>query len=282
MDANQSFTVDVLKHPTDEDWTNIKDKLLETGFFVENEFLYKYCDLIRLNRDTKQEKFKTQKHHILPRTYFKEVGIEQDDTQDNIVNLYFSDHALAHYYLTLCVKECRLKYKLLCAFKFIYGANKEKMENIAEFDTQIDLQTTYEEIKRNTSLYRTGYKNKPMSEQGRKNISNAHKGMTPPNKGKPMSKEQRGLLSKIHRGRPKSEAWKQSRRHKSSPHTEEHKKKISNSLIGHAVSDETKKKIGKVNKNKKWMTNGKETVLVKENDISSFLERGFVYGRKLK
>lgn len=262
------------------DIENLKAKMINTGFFFDCNALDKYCELIASNVCTKKEKFKTQCHHILPKTYFNEIDMEIDNSSENLVNLYFSDHVLAHYYLTLCVKESRLKYKLLYAFRFIYGKNKKLDNSLEQLDTLIDFQKIYEETKYNTALYRTGCKNKPMSEQGKKNISEAHKGLTPVNKGKAMSKKQRELLSKVWSGKPKSEAWKNSRRHKREPHTEEHKAKISNSLLGHKVSDETKQKISTVNKGKKWMTNGEKTIFVPEESVNEFLEKGFIYGRK--
>lgn len=44
----------------------LKIKLLNTGYFKDNEYLDKYCDLIFSNLETKYEKGKTQKHYIIP------------------------------------------------------------------------------------------------------------------------------------------------------------------------------------------------------------------------
>lgn len=258
----------------------LKHTMIDTGFFIDCEVLDKYCELITSNAHTKKEKFKTQRHHILPKTYFSEVNKEIDNTSENIVNLYFANHVLAHYYLTLCVKESRLKYKLLCAFRYIYGKNRAQIDNIEDLNVNMNLQKIYEETKHNMSLYRTGRENKPMTEQGKRNISEAHKGIAPVNKGVPMSKEQKELLSKIWSGKPKSEAWRESRKHKRQPHTEYHKSKISNSLQGHTVSCETRGKISKINRGKKWMTNGDKTILAPKELVNEFLEKGFVYGRK--
>ena len=45
---------------------NLKEKLLSLGIVEDNEYLDFYCTLIENNRDTKREKYKTQKHHIIP------------------------------------------------------------------------------------------------------------------------------------------------------------------------------------------------------------------------
>ena len=46
-------------------------KLLDTHLFEENEYFEKYLELITNNLTTKQQKFKTQKHHIIPRIAFQ-------------------------------------------------------------------------------------------------------------------------------------------------------------------------------------------------------------------
>ena len=43
----------------------LKEKLLVLDLVVDNEYLDKYVELIESNRETKREKFKTQKHHII-------------------------------------------------------------------------------------------------------------------------------------------------------------------------------------------------------------------------
>ena len=70
--------------------------------------------------------------------------------------------------------------------------------------------------------------------------------------------------------------------------SEETKKKISKLLIGKLFSDEHKRKLSEVNKGKnnpaygcKWMTNGIDTLLVKQNDINTYISNGYKFGRKL-
>ena len=49
----------------------LQDKLLSTFLFENNEYFKKYVRLIEDNLMTKQQKFKTQKHHIIPRIAFQ-------------------------------------------------------------------------------------------------------------------------------------------------------------------------------------------------------------------
>ena len=47
-----------------------KQKLLDLAIFIDNEYLDKYIYLIN-NYNKQYTKFETQRHHIIPRAYFK-------------------------------------------------------------------------------------------------------------------------------------------------------------------------------------------------------------------
>ena len=81
---------------------DIKWQLLNTLAVLDNKYLDKYITLITENKTTKKETFITQKHHIIPRYVFKNLNLPIDNSSYNIVNLKFSDHLLAHYYLMKC------------------------------------------------------------------------------------------------------------------------------------------------------------------------------------
>ena len=81
-----------------------KEKLLETGYFEDNEYFDLYLNLILENKNTKTEKFITQKHHIIPRHYYSHNNLTVDNSKDNLVNLKYADHMLAHIYLSGCTK----------------------------------------------------------------------------------------------------------------------------------------------------------------------------------
>ena len=101
------------------DFYTLKSKLLSLNIFEDNEYLDKYVDLILLNKDTKKEKFKTQKHHIIPRCYFKYGKLNVDDSLENLVNLTYKDHILAHYYLSFCSIDAKIKLANIVSIKFI-------------------------------------------------------------------------------------------------------------------------------------------------------------------
>lgn len=100
-----------------------KTKLLATNYFIDNEYLNSYCQLVLDNYATKKVKYTTQTHHILPRCYFNLVGLPIDNSHSNLVELSHYDHALAHYYLCFCTVG-EFKYKLRCAFMSLVNSNR--------------------------------------------------------------------------------------------------------------------------------------------------------------
>ena len=130
----------------------MKQKLLLTNLFIDNQYLDLYVQLINNNLDTKKQKFMTQRHHIIPSVFFQKTNYAERDSKDNLVNLLYKDHILAHYYLALCLKESELKYKMMCAINFILGKakqNKLNVDELKEFTFNLDeYQKLYEESKK--------------------------------------------------------------------------------------------------------------------------------------
>lgn len=89
----------------------LKNKLLQTGLFIDNNQLDKYLELVVKNDASAY----TERHHILPKSYFKLVGQKIDNSADNIIKLSYFNHILAHYYLSFCTSG-RLKQANICAF----------------------------------------------------------------------------------------------------------------------------------------------------------------------
>ena len=83
----------------------LRSKLLLYDVCEENEYFDKYIDLVSKNKYTIKQKFKTQQHHIIPKAYFKRNNLKIDNSEENLVNLLYKDHVLAHYYLYKCVKD---------------------------------------------------------------------------------------------------------------------------------------------------------------------------------
>lgn len=85
-----------------------KKTLIETGFFIDNEYLDKMFEIIH-NPDLSG---KTERHHILP----KSIG--GTDEEDNLIDISVKQHFYVHYYLIFCTVG-KLKMKMNFAFKMM-------------------------------------------------------------------------------------------------------------------------------------------------------------------
>ena len=109
-----------------------KEYLLSTGAFIENEAFSNYCQLIFSNRTAKAEKGKTQKHHILPRAWFKLQGEPVDNSKDNLVNLLLVDHIKAHLYLLKAAASEELRNASAAAVRYMCDIFKiDELDNYA-------------------------------------------------------------------------------------------------------------------------------------------------------
>lgn len=153
--------------------------MLSTGLFEENDFFNKYCDLIEQNETTKKQRYKTQKHHIIPVVVYKIFNMDGVNKADNLVNLLYKDHILAHYYLALCAKQESFRYKMTIAIQFILGNAKHFTNNLDELTHYLtelsEYQRLYEESKRHSGDYIRGTTHNTTQET-RDKISKANKG----------------------------------------------------------------------------------------------------------
>ena len=213
----------------------LKNNLLSLGLVIDNEFLDYYCLLIENNKNTKRKKFETQKHHIVPRYYYRENNLTVDDSRENIVYLNYKDHILAHYYLCLCRVE-KYKFNNQCALFFFLGKKNytesfylERKEFIESLDSYLSIYQDYckrngeQSSKRNSGEGNPRY-GKPCSEETKKKISNANKGRQSKNKGKHIwKKKKKEHLSMMTKERFKNESGPFTGKH----HSLETKKSIS-------------------------------------------------------
>jgi len=140
--------------------TNLKTLLLKTDCFIENEYFDLYLDLLVTNLNTKKIKGYTNSHHCIPLTYFttkynKSRRKAEYDSKlfGNIkVNLKFSDHIKAHYYLALCMSE-HYEYGAISALNYLIGNFKSNNPNYTIDFTLEDLQ-----LDRYQELYELGSK----------------------------------------------------------------------------------------------------------------------------
>ena len=74
-------------------------------YFIDNEYLQKYCQVVERHRRTGVRARLTHKHHIIPKSWFKLTNNVINNDLNNLVNLPYREHFLAHYYLCLCTED---------------------------------------------------------------------------------------------------------------------------------------------------------------------------------
>ena len=109
----------------------LKQKLLNTGLFLDNEYLDEYINLVLSNNITIGY---TEKHHILQRNYFKKSGLPLDNSPDNLITLSYCDHCKAHWLLYFCTtgylkkaNEASIRY-IVEMYKVLTGKDRNKFE----------------------------------------------------------------------------------------------------------------------------------------------------------
>lgn len=196
----------------------LKDKLISLNIVIQNEYLDMYCTLVENNRNTPKQKYRTNRHHIIPRSYFKENNMQVDNSQENIVNLTYADHFLAHYYLSMC---CIGRYKFYNELAVEYLQSKYNID----YNNYIELEE-YQKFRERLAKERGDKlrgKPNPHTDEWNDKISKALMGK--PTNRTPWNKGMRGVIH----------------------HTPETKKKISEAGMGREVSKETREKLRIIN-----------------------------------
>ena len=121
---------------------DLLQKLLSTGLFSNQLFLTKYIELIQKNLTTPKITGQTQKHHIFPKCLSNRLGIAINDT---VVNLYYKDHILAHYYLIYATEDRKLKIANIHAFNHLLKFQGHWLEEEILKDFLIKQQVIYEQ-----------------------------------------------------------------------------------------------------------------------------------------
>lgn len=159
---------------------NIKEKLLNTGDFIDNEYLDKYVELILNNTDTQFVPCTTNSHHIIPRYYYKHHKLSVDNSPQNRVNLLYRDHMLAHLYLSGCT-EGRDRYWNLYSIFMMSGQRYCSEENLNLLEDLDEYQSLYKQAIAAAPNHRKGIK---LSDETRAKMSQAQRSRESTVKGK--------------------------------------------------------------------------------------------------
>lgn len=151
----------------------IKTNLLEKALVIENDYLNKYIQLICDNKNTIKTKFVTHCHHIIPRYYYRVNNLPIDNSKSNLVNLKYSDHILAHYYLAMCSSTKRFKDSNLCGIRRIIRGFDPESDEVKLFEMLPEIQSYYEEVKHVNCLHEDTPQKISASIKGRISIQNS-------------------------------------------------------------------------------------------------------------
>lgn len=100
------------------------------------------ADFEKLIKLYNAEQEEAEKHHIIPKSYFKLKGIKLIN-KGNLISLSIKNHFKAHYYMWKICKIPKLKHKLALAYVLIKDVNPEMLDIKAE---------EYENIRRQALL----------------------------------------------------------------------------------------------------------------------------------
>ncbi len=87
--------------------------------FEYNQHFVSLFNILNMAKKRGHVKGDYQKHHIIPRSYYKLKGIEIDNSENNLVYLTYEEHLKVHKLMTLCVKIAELKRKMIWAYNFL-------------------------------------------------------------------------------------------------------------------------------------------------------------------
>ena len=176
---------------------DIKFELINTGLFLDDEWLEQYVALMTRNLTTEKEQYKTQRHHIIPRYCYFSKNISVNNSKENIIHLSIIDHVYAHYYLTRCSTTDYSKYANESSIKYICRTDKSIKEILSNLPYYSDMYEEY--IKLNSQMQKgkrtkedNPFYGKHHSEETKAHLKKHHahlSGENHPNYGKHMSEE---------------------------------------------------------------------------------------------
>lgn len=137
----------------DKTFITLKAVFLKLGGFIDNEYLDKYIHLILANTSTKKQVHKTQAHHIIPRAYYSYNKLKTNNLDNNLINLFYKDHILAHYYLALCttekLQECNvLAFSMMTNYEYLLTVDELALVN--DLDKYQELHEQYSRLNAKT------------------------------------------------------------------------------------------------------------------------------------
>lgn len=253
-----------------------KENLLKINYFIDNEYLDKYINLINTNRNTKKIKYETNLHHIIPRHYFTHNNLDIDNSKENKVNLYFKDHMLAHFYLAGCTKG-QDKYWNLYSIYLLSGKSTNQLD-IEFIESLEDFNFIYENSIKSEYNHRKGCK---VSEDTRNRMKEAQQlrvkkfGATNKNYVWVNNNIKDYMIPRDELELYEQDGFKKGRLYK---HSKETKEKIGEKAKNRVISDDFRKKMSEIAK--KQVCSEEKRKKLSEYAKARVGEKNSFYGKK--
>lgn len=115
------------------------NKFIDSNLFNINTYLLAYTALVTIRQLEPSLQNYTEKHHIIPRSYYKYFKSTIDNSKTNLVKLSYKEHILAHYYLYKCTINNQLKINNARALLFILSSKQSlQIKSLAEADQLVE------------------------------------------------------------------------------------------------------------------------------------------------
>lgn len=138
----------------------VKDILLKHNIVFQNEYLDKYIELISREGDSGNN---IELHHIVPVKVFDLTNTIIDNNRYNLIPLTRCNHILAHYYLFKCALDPKFRRASALAVYLMLGGNRIPEEEQVFLESLVDLKdvkvagfTISEETRRRLSASKKG------------------------------------------------------------------------------------------------------------------------------
>ena len=276
----------------------LKSKLLSYGVFNDDTWLDHYCELIHSNIHTAAQKGVTNSHHIVPRSLFLFLNKDIDASSCNRVNLIYSDHLLAHYYLMKSSSVADVRFQNACGMMFSYLNThgycldaEWLIQHADELNEAYTLACEYREMCR-----KDWWETCPTEERQRiaesirdavKKLKTIHCGSTelrvPPNmvkgylnKGYKLGRSDRSKDS-ISVAKMGSIPWNKDKTGLIVV-SEYTRSILSKKAMGHNVTEDMKKNIGLKNKGKIYVSKDSTVIKIHPEQLTEFLSNGWIRG----
>ena len=227
---------------------DLRKRLVDSGLFYDNEWLKLYVDLLYDNRLQLHISRFSEGHHAFPTHCSDLLGLEHDDSKENIFEIEYKYHILAHAYLALSAKNQKVKQINCATFAWLSGG--QNLEKVSSKDEEFFkyLEEIQEKYKNDLSLV---------------------------GKNNPMYGYQWGDKDRERQRKVFAEYYKTHENWSKDPRVNEKRRQ---SLMGHSVSDISRKKLRDYNLGRIHVTNGYINKSILPEEISDWEEKGFHRG----